>query len=153
MTRQEADAAFNAAVERYQAKCSAELKYTTWDHSTVAERGMFADTIAEAIQAAVTEERERWIRLAPWWTGRALQSPEDIRRLAVAEERERSLAKVREIGGYYPTDVFREISCMETQAVHEHYPGIVDRISASMARFVVKRIVEEIEAEPPEDAP
>jgi hypothetical protein len=72
---------------------------------------------------------------------------------AVAEERERSLAKVREIGGYYPTDVFREISRMETQAVHEHYPGIVDRISASMARFVVKRIVEEIEAEPPEDAP
>jgi hypothetical protein len=59
MTRKEADAAFNAAVERYQAKCSAELKYTTWDHSTVAERGMFADTIAEAIQAAVAEERER----------------------------------------------------------------------------------------------
>ena len=71
---------------------------------------------------------------------------------AVAEERERSLAKVREIGGYYPTDVFREISRMETRAVHEHYPGIVDRISASMARFVVKHIVEEIEAEPPEDA-
>jgi hypothetical protein len=44
---------------------------------------------SEAILTAVAEERERWIKLAPWWTGRALQSPEDIRRLAVAEERDR----------------------------------------------------------------
>ena len=73
---------------------------------------------------------------------------------AVAEERDRCLDKAREIAGSYPTDVFREISCMETQAVHEHYPGIVDRVSASMARFIVKRVVEEIEAEdePPEKA-
>jgi hypothetical protein len=47
------------------------------------------DCIADAILAAEAEEREKWIRLAPWWTGRALQSPEDIRRLAVAEERDR----------------------------------------------------------------
>jgi hypothetical protein len=47
------------------------------------------DCIADAILAAEAEEREKWIRLAPWWTGRALQSPEDIRRLAVAEERAR----------------------------------------------------------------
>jgi hypothetical protein len=64
MTRTDADAAFNAAVKRYQARCEAERKYTTWDHSTVAERGMFADTIAEAILAAVAEERERCAGIA-----------------------------------------------------------------------------------------
>jgi hypothetical protein len=53
------------------------------------------DEIAAAIVAAVAEEREKWIRLAPWWTGRALQSPEDIRRLAVAEERDRCAAVVK----------------------------------------------------------
>jgi hypothetical protein len=50
---------------------------------------------SEAILTAVAEERERWIKLAPWWTGRALQSPEDIRRLAVAEERDRCAAVVK----------------------------------------------------------
>jgi hypothetical protein len=59
MTRKDADAAFADAVKRYQARCSAELKYTTWDRSTVAERGMWADTIAEVIMAAVAGETER----------------------------------------------------------------------------------------------
>jgi hypothetical protein len=60
MTRGDADAAFDAAVKRYHARCEAELKYTTWDRSTVAERGMWAYTIADAILAAVAERDKAW---------------------------------------------------------------------------------------------
>jgi hypothetical protein len=67
-----------AAVRHYEADATGSSLDEWWDRE-----------LATAILAAVAEERERWIKLAPWWTGRALQSPEDIRRLAVAEERER----------------------------------------------------------------
>lgn len=64
---------------------------------------------------------------------------------AVSEERARCAAKAREITEYYSTQFFREITDAETLAVHQSHPGMCDRISAAMGRFVSESIAKQIE--------
>jgi hypothetical protein len=89
MTREDVILVVEAILQRRNDRWDKELPDSFGPNDVEPIERDAIDELADAILAAEADEREKWIRLAPWWTGRALQAPEDIRRLAVAEERER----------------------------------------------------------------
>ena len=52
---------------------------------------------------------------------------------------------------WYDESLFREVTAEETSAVHEKFDGMVDRISASMARHTIDRLLMRLELQQLED--
>jgi hypothetical protein len=59
--------------------------------------------------------------------------------------------QLEEFGWAYPFHAFPEVTDEERQWLREQRPGLQDRIAASMARHIVKRLVEAYEAKEESD--